>query len=140
MFCIIAGVFSAFTLELSDYWIDVIRYTSIATIWFGVVFPYWINYVHLRNGITSFIRKRPSKPGEVTLSSASPVMAYGVFLIKEAIPFGLLTDEEKFDHIVNHMSDTAWPDKIVWWRQLGWKGRAIVNAIALCISIVIWIL
>lgn len=131
-FCLISGVFSALLLPLSTYLIDLARYVAISGLWFSVIFPYWINYVHLKNGVTSYhklLEKRYTGMGIEFISRRTG-----------GLQWSTMTSEEKFDHIVNHMSDTAWPDRIVWWRQLGWKCRAIVNAVLLCISIIIWAL
>lgn len=111
LLCLIAGLMSALIDPRLTYLIDVARHTSISALLFSALFPYWINYIHLKNKVTAYI-----------------------------IPFGLMTRQEKFDHIVNHMSDTAWPDRDPSWRSLGWKRRMAINATLLCLALILFLL
>jgi hypothetical protein len=93
---------SSFTLAL----LLIAKYSIVSASFYASIFPYWINYVHLKNGVT--YRR----------------LYYDVdrkHRYRETI----------FKHVASHLSDFAWPDKTWWWRALGWRGRMIVNALIL---------
>lgn len=112
VFCLLSGAISAKLFPLDQpYLLDLLRYTFLSVCIFSAVFPYWINYVHLKNGVTWYIYQN------------------------RAVPFNLLNSNEIFKHITGHLSRTAWPDKTYWWRQLGWKKRLIINCIIIVVGI-----
>lgn len=121
IFCCISGLLVSFLWnQRTDLIImDAIRFSFVSSLLFAALFPYYINWVHLKNKVTSYKTYRIN-------NGKSWVYTY---------PYGTLTKKEIFDHVVGHLSDTAWPDKTWWWRRLGWKGRMIINSIILCIAI-----
>jgi hypothetical protein len=84
------------------------KYSIVSASLYASIFPYWINYVHLKNRITGIQR-----------------------YLRVYVTYPHSKRKEIFMHVVSHLSNFAWPDKTWWWRKLGWKGRLIVNAIIL---------
>lgn len=119
MLCMIVGltlciIYSEHQFDL--FTIDFLRYTLMSGLVFTAVFPYWINWVHLKRKITVYTYK------------------------KAFIPYALLTKKEVIHHVMNHLSDTAWPDKIWIWRLIGPYGRLIFNILLLGLTIFIYTL
>lgn len=124
--CLITGLLSALILVNQDFrmaitswqfYINWVKFTISSALTFAALFPYYINFIHLKNGVTTY-----SHPN-------------GKYYM-----FGFLSRKEKFDHIVNHLSKSAWPDKTVWWRRLGWKWRMVISAVFLISAILIIVL
>ena len=122
LLCILSGVLVAIIMHKNSDWLAeslvILKYILSSILIFTSVFPYWINFVHLKNGVTTF----------------------------EGIPkshrydFKYLNHYEVIDHVLKHLSNTAWPDKEKWYRDFGWGGRLIVYVLILCVSIyLLWI-
>lgn len=90
-----------------------IKYTLSAIFLFAALFPYWINFVHLKNGVTSYMI--PAR-------------------------YDLLNVDEILEHVKNHLSKTAWPDKTWWWIKLGANGRFIVYLVFFILAIITYVL
>lgn len=123
LLCILAGATLALVYESRpfDFWqflFDFNRFTIASILFFSSIFPYWINYTHLKNGVTTF----------------AGIPKHHIY------SYRLLTRTEVFFHVVNHLSKKAWPDKESWWMALGWKGRAFVNGSLLLIGILLCLL
>lgn len=124
LLCFITAALSAFFFR-DNFWIDTIKYTVSSALLFAALFPYYINWIHLKNGVTTYKVVKTWDDGRVV------PMYY---------KYNLLERKEIFDHIVNHMSDKAWPDKLVWWRQIGWKWRMVINTTFLIAAILLIVL
>ena len=115
--CIIAGFLAPYGVHdytgWESYVLTSIKYTTISIMLFTSIFPYWINFVHLKNNVTRF--------AGVTKS--------------HRYDFKFLTYSEILKHVLTHLSDTAWPDKEQWYRSLRWIGRLIIYGLILCVSI-----
>lgn len=93
------------------------KYSIVSASFYASTFPSWINLVHLKNGVTM---------ARVNRSDWGNVMVYRTYR-----GYSEIDRKELLMHIVSHLSKTAWPDKIWWWRAIGWKGRLIVNSLIL---------
>lgn len=91
------------------------KYSFVSWCLYASIFPYCINWVHLKNGVVQVGAWRMSFY-HISYSSK----------------------KEIFLHIVCHLSKTAWPDKTWWWRGLGWKGRLVVNALILIGGLILY--
>lgn len=91
------------------------KYSIVSWCLYASIFPYWINYVHLKNGVTD----------------ARVLVDLGYKKVYGMSEYFECSKKEVFLHVVSHLSRTAWPDKTWWWRALGWNGRLIVNALIL---------
>lgn len=103
------------THDYIQWIIQASRYVIVSAAFYASIFPYLVNYVHLKNGVT-----------EARIKIKSLVVP--TYVVAEYLE---CTKKEVFIHIVSHLSKTAWPDKTWWWRALGWNGRLIVNALIL---------
>jgi len=90
---------------------NLVRFSTSSAFLFAAFFPYWINFVHLKNGVTHYRG------------------------INYKFPYKYLKLHEVLDHIVTHLSDSAWPDKEKWWRAFGWFGRSIVYLVFLFVGV-----
>lgn len=113
LLCVITGALVAFIHD-GNFIINTIRYTATSICFFASVFPYWINYIHLKNKVTTYCHDH-------------------IY-----IQFEKLTRKEIIYHVSNHLSLTAWPDRVVWWRQLGGRVRSIINCIILITGLIIY--
>jgi len=111
--CFIVACIISFLMYDTNYILNLIRFTTAATFLFAALFPYWINYIHLKNNVTTYAGIPKSH-------------RYG---------FRYLTMPEILNHVVKHLSDRAWPDKEKWWRSFGWGGRAIVYLVFLFVGV-----
>lgn len=100
------------------------KYTIVSWCLYASAFPYIINWVHLKNGVTEARVK--------ILSVGGKLMVDGFAEYFEC------SKKEVFMHVVSHLSKTAWPDKEKWWRALGWKGRLVVNALILTGGLILY--
>lgn len=105
------------------------KYSFVSWCLYASIFPIWINWVHLKNGVTS-IRKIIVPPMN------GPYMYFDS--VYDFIAYAEATRKEVFLHIVSHLSKTAWPDKTWWWRALGWKGRLVVNGLILIGGLILY--
>lgn len=123
---ILCGVFVAayWAHSMRDFFIGAIKYPIVSWCLYASIFNYWINYVHLKNGVTEARVK--------ILSVGSKLMVDGFAEYFEC------SKKEVFMHVVSHLSKTAWPDKEKWWRALGWKGRLVVNALILTGGLILY--
>lgn len=101
-----------------------VKYSIVSWCLYTAIFPYWINYVHLKNGVTEARVK--------IMSVGSKLLVDGVAEYLEC------TRKEVFLHVVSHLSKSAWPDKTWWWRALGWRGRMIVNTLILIGGLILY--
>lgn len=125
--CIGAGLFVALIHNEPIYWpylISLIRYSFIAGLLFAAIFPYWINWVHLKNGVTEVRVKIPSVGGKLIVDGFAEYFE--------------CSKKEVFMHVVSHLSKSAWPDKTWWWRAIGWQGRLLVNVIILSAALYLY--
>jgi len=116
--CLLVGATASIIINHLT-WGSFACYTIASVCFFTGIFPYWINYVHLRNGVTHLKYKSNTH----TL-----------------IPFSLATKKEVFDHVVNHLSTKAWPDKEPFWINLGWKNRLYINIGIVVVGYIFFIL
>lgn len=101
-----------------------VKYSIVSWCLYASIFNYWINYVHLKNGVTEARVK--------ILSVGGKLMVDGFAEYFEC------SKKEVFMHVVSHLSKSAWPDKTWWWRGLGWKGRIVVNALILIGGLILY--
>lgn len=116
------------------------KYSFVSWCLYASIFPIWINWVHLKNGVVEISLK-----SNLTLEQKerikktfkdweedwnAPGMAVYSYLGA--------TRKEVFMHVVSHLSKSAWPDKTWWWRALGWKGRLVVNALILIGGLILY--
>lgn len=117
LLCATVGMIVTLAFTFQETYIDFIRvsvvYTISSGLLFASVFPYWVNFVHLKNGVTTY-------------------NVHG-----KGMPYSLLTKWEVAKHVLQHLSQTAWPDKTWWWRWIGVGGRFVVNFILLVIAILL---
>jgi len=114
--CLIVGFLLGLVSTTNHHFLlPCIKYTISSALLFAGIFPYWINFVQLKNGITTYAK-------------VPKLHLYG---------YRLLSKSEVLDHVLNHLSDSAWPDKTKWWRSIGWLGRLIVNMILITIAVLL---
>lgn len=114
--CLISGIVATIILPKSEWMIlDFLRYSTSSILLFTSVFPYWINFIHLKNGVTRY----------------NGIPKTHIYNFKN------LNSNEVLDHVVKHLSDTAWPDKEKWYRAFGWGGRLIAYLLILCVAILL---
>lgn len=117
IFCIVTGCLVSFSIHQLDIEF-MVRYSVASGFLFWAVFSYWNNLVELKNGTTTY-----AKIPKLHIYS-----------------YRLLTWKEVLDHVVNHLSGTAWPDKTKWWRAIGWFGRLVVYLVFLTVAILLVVL
>ena len=124
--CSLVGVISAISIHwFSPWWeflLFAVKYSVCCAGIFSAIFPYWVNYVHLKKGIVVISK-------DVSTKAYKGIIRYH---------FESLTKKEIFIHVVSHLSDSAIPDKWKFWRKIGWVGRLIVYAFILTCSSILW--
>lgn len=131
-FCIISGgVFTLVMLPsdttLNHALLNFIRFIVVSGCLFTGIFNYWINYVHLKNGVTEAkVKIKNSLFNSPMTGTSKPLM-----FIDGVADYFECSKKEVLIHVLSHLSDSAWPDKTWWWRAIGWQGRLIVNTVIL---------
>lgn len=122
------GVHVYFNPVMESYLISAViqvttYYVTSAAI-YASIFPYWINWVHLKNGVT--------EARVNIIVSNSPMFIRGVADYFEC------SKKDVLMHVLSHLSNSAWPDKTWWWRAIGWQGRLLVNVIILSAALYLY--
>lgn len=109
LLCACAGIIVSITFNKPTNYVTFISSSTVYAIASGLLFsslfPYWINFVHLKNGVTRYLHK-------------------GIY-----VPYNWMLKKEVIKHVLQHLSDTAWPDKTEWWRKAGAGGRLVIYVI-----------
>lgn len=113
--CIIAGLLCTISSANKDYpfAIQFIRFTGLSVGVFIATFNYLVNYIHLRYRVTRVVLR--GNPIEYEMAHWTEVV----------------------HHVLDHLSDRAWPDKEPWWRKITWRGRLVVNVLGLVVFIIL---
>lgn len=118
--CALTGVLASCALTWIEHhdwqwtlW-NAVKYSLCSAAIFIAVFPYAINYIHLKNHVTR----------------AKTTKGY--------LEYQFLTRKEIIHHVLTHLSDSAVPDKYEWYRRLGPIGRLIAYDLLLIASVWLW--